>query len=592
MTLAETDIPPFKSWILRRVKQVVESDHDILADYIIALLQHEGTIDQLRQICLKDLKDFLHAQTEPFVEELLSAYQSQSYLQEAQSNDQQVNESASANHPPNLSTASFPNNSNQFNNNFYNPGNIPGFGGSPDGSVPFNTGGFFSNNDNTNNGDDYGNDIYINSQKIFRNGFRNRRNNNNNGSRQNRNNNFQNMNFDSGNSDSYQNNYDIGDQGNSNYNNRNHHNNHNNNYHKAKRAQYLNSITSTQADDEFVKRRLVIEKIPEEKFNELDIRTYFGKFGEIITLNLDTNYQLAFIEYKTHLEALNAWQSPDPIFGNRFVKVYWQKNDINFSGNNGNSVNGTNSGEGNADTTKDKIDVEAVKVIQAQKQRVFEEKLARKKANQDKMLMITQEKLKILQLQKEQATKLLELAQKSGDDKEISTKQNTSNALEAQLEALKQEALRLGIYTQPTFPVVNHGRGGHSYRGGSSRGGSRASYYNTSSYSPYSRYNPSAGAGSYINTSKFNLDLRPRTITIKPVTPDKEETLRTYLISSVGDYQDFKRVDESSVNVTFADRKSAESFYYAPVNPDLGPMEKKWKATEPVSKSDNMELDK
>lgn len=597
MTLADSDIPLFKEWILRHVTQIVESDHDILADYIIALLQHDGTIDQLRQICLKDLKDFLHAHTESFVEQLLDAYQSKSYLNPepvassipfssgahqpnnsgfVQGQTQFENQGQNNQLPDNQSANNqFQNNQfgnqfqpNQFQNNqFPNNPSIPGFGGAPDGSIPFNgSPGFFQNN----NPNVDSNDLFFNNQRPFRNNFRNRGNNN--GYRQNRNQNRNFNNFQNSDSNAIDTGYD-----NNNYNN----NNYNNKYQKSNRSQYLNSIASTQPDDEFVKRRLVIEKIPEDKFNQTDIQNYFEKFGEITDLSLDTNHHLAFIEYKSHHEALQAWKSPDPIFGNRFVKVYWRRTDTEA----GNGAAGSNDSE-----QQDKIDVEAVKIVQAQKQREFEEKLAKKKANQEKMLEITKQKLKLLELQKEQAEKLLQIAQKTGDTTEISSKQSASDALHAQLEALKQEAVRLGISTQPMFPVVNHSRGGHSYRGGSARGG-RGSYYNQSHgyYNPYARP-PRATS---VNTTRFNLDLRPRAVSVKPVPADKEEALRTYLVSAIDEYEDFTRVDAQTVCITFKDRRAAESFFYAPVNPDLGELEKHWKpntVAKPVSES--MDVDK
>ncbi|KAG2222507.1 hypothetical protein INT45_012821, partial [Circinella minor] len=71
--------------------------------------------------------------------------------------------------------------------------------------------------------------------------------------------------------------------------------------------------------------RLVIEKIPTEACTIDSVTETFKKFGTIVDIELQPENQRAFLEFKTHDEALKAHQSPEVLFNNRFVKVYWRK---------------------------------------------------------------------------------------------------------------------------------------------------------------------------------------------------------------------------------------------------------------------------
>lgn len=53
---------------------------------------------------------------------------------------------------------------------------------------------------------------------------------------------------------------------------------------------------------------------------------HFGKFGQITNLHVqyEGHSDAALVTFKTRREALNAYKSTEPIFNNRFIKVYWQ----------------------------------------------------------------------------------------------------------------------------------------------------------------------------------------------------------------------------------------------------------------------------
>ncbi|KAI3613895.1 hypothetical protein CBS9595_004072 [Malassezia furfur] len=72
---------------------------------------------------------------------------------------------------------------------------------------------------------------------------------------------------------------------------------------------------------------LVIEHIPTEHLNLASVNDYFKRFGTITNIDVDEPGARAVVSYATHDEAERAHSSPDVIFGNRFVKVYFQRLD-------------------------------------------------------------------------------------------------------------------------------------------------------------------------------------------------------------------------------------------------------------------------
>ncbi|CEP09278.1 hypothetical protein [Parasitella parasitica] len=72
---------------------------------------------------------------------------------------------------------------------------------------------------------------------------------------------------------------------------------------------------------------LNVEKIPVENCHISTINDFFAKFGTITNISVQPHAQKAIIQYSTRAEAEAAYNSPDAIFDNRFVKVYWSKED-------------------------------------------------------------------------------------------------------------------------------------------------------------------------------------------------------------------------------------------------------------------------
>ena len=68
---------------------------------------------------------------------------------------------------------------------------------------------------------------------------------------------------------------------------------------------------------------MVVENIPEEYTNADVIKEYFSRFGTLLNTQIDADSKSAMLEYASHEEAQTCYSSPEAIFSNRFVKVYW-----------------------------------------------------------------------------------------------------------------------------------------------------------------------------------------------------------------------------------------------------------------------------
>lgn len=70
---------------------------------------------------------------------------------------------------------------------------------------------------------------------------------------------------------------------------------------------------------------LTVEKIPPEFCQIATVNEFFSKFGTITNISVQPHAQKAIIQYSTRAEAERAYTCPDAVFDNRFVKVYWNK---------------------------------------------------------------------------------------------------------------------------------------------------------------------------------------------------------------------------------------------------------------------------
>ncbi|KAJ8070776.1 hypothetical protein OCU04_001140 [Sclerotinia nivalis] len=80
MLFPEEDAGELKKWIIKRLENTSDADADVLADYVLALLRHDGDVNTVRQLCLAEIPDFLKEDTSIFVRDVFDALQYKTYL--------------------------------------------------------------------------------------------------------------------------------------------------------------------------------------------------------------------------------------------------------------------------------------------------------------------------------------------------------------------------------------------------------------------------------------------------------------------------------------------------------------------------------
>ncbi|KAL2061814.1 hypothetical protein VTL71DRAFT_7192 [Oculimacula yallundae] len=80
MLFSEEDAPLLKKWIIKRLENTSDADADVLADYVLALLRHDGDTQTVRQLCEAEIPDFLKEDSAIFVQDVFDAIQYKSYL--------------------------------------------------------------------------------------------------------------------------------------------------------------------------------------------------------------------------------------------------------------------------------------------------------------------------------------------------------------------------------------------------------------------------------------------------------------------------------------------------------------------------------
>jgi hypothetical protein len=277
----------------------------------------------------------------------------------------------------------------------------------------------------------------------------------------------------------------------------------------------------------------VVESIPEDHFSEDAVRAFFSKFGEIQEISMQPYKHLAIVKYDSWAAANAAYKSPNPIFDNRFVKVFWYR-DASESIPNSMPLNGSHP-HGSSYPTEDadpepEIDMEELARRQEEAQQKFSEREA-KRAELDEQRQEIEKKQQELLVQHREATEALQarLSAKNGS----TGGGGGAEQLRAQLAALESEAKILGIDPNgidDTGSMSEYGAGYPPPRGGY-RGRARG------------RGRGGRGRGSFRGApdrhaayAQFSLDNRPRKIAIKGAdftVPEQDEKLRQFLLVSL-----------------------------------------------------------
>lgn len=304
---------------------------------------------------------------------------------------------------------------------------------------------------------------------------------------------------------------------------------------------------------------LVVENIPQDKLTDAAIREFFAIFGNITSVEIHPLKHLAIVNFESWEMAKQAYESPAPIFDNRFVKVFWYKSDADILSTDHGSNARSHSAPGatERENTEEMMDVEEIKMIQEEKQRAYEEKMAKKKAHEAAKKKIEKMAQDLEKRKQEETRRLREkLAKKHGatappspaDSSTIGSKASASSpgsdkpkpdasttaALKAQLELLQAEAEALGIDSnaEESFDLSSRGRGrGRPYRGARAGYTPRGRGYNPY-YSPRGGYAAARGRG---GAPSMKLDNRPKrvAVTATDLRGQKDEDFRHYLIVSI-----------------------------------------------------------
>ncbi|KAK2789999.1 hypothetical protein FQN52_005809 [Onygenales sp. PD_12] len=359
---------------------------------------------------------------------------------------------------------------------------------------------------------------------------------------------------------------------------------------------------------------IVVEQIPEDKFDEKIVRDFFSEFGTVTDVTMQPYKHLALVKYDTWAAARRAWSSPKVIFDNRFVKVYWYKPGAKTE-TNGAHPPSTSQSPTRAKPDEKMFDQEEFEKQQAEAQRQHEEKMKKRKETEEARLALEKQREDLLKRQQEEKEKLMQRLgvqgatttngqngtspHPAGSESEKPATPADENAseqtksLRAQLAALEAEAKSLGLDPalssdgSSQYPPRGRGRGwGGGYRGGRGafpprgRGG-----YDPSFRGGYrGRGGAPRGRGGVLR-----LDNRPKRVAVSGVefNPDKDEALRQFLIG-MGEYENIEpnpdRAD--SQIVSFKDRYMAEQLMYGPTEiPSVGKVEYSWVANAAAAPS-------
>lgn len=322
---------------------------------------------------------------------------------------------------------------------------------------------------------------------------------------------------------------------------------------------------------------LVVEQIPEDKFDEQQIRDFFTQYGTIQEIELQPHRRLAIVTFGSWDEANAAYTSPKVIFDNRFVKVFWHKP--------GGDVTHGQHAHGEPQDTEMKnavpqIDHEEIAKRQEEAQKKHEEarkqrdEAQRQKADIDaKLKAMEEERRKFTELLAKKANKAVPA--QSGVQNATAESEQTKG-LKAQLAKLEAEAKSLGI--DPNA-ATNEWQDGQTWRG---RGG----YRGRGRFATRGSFRGGwAGAPSRGGAVK-RLDNRPRTLSV--AFPDGafdkyDEAMRQYLLFSNNlEHATLSRHPdrEDAAMVTFEERYRAENFKAAATSgiPNIGTVEVSWMA--------------
>lgn len=303
-----------------------------------------------------------------------------------------------------------------------------------------------------------------------------------------------------------------------------------------------NSRASFSADgpvNDKSKSTIVVENIPETNLSEEDVNGFFMQFGKIETMHVVPEKQLAVITYDSWDAANKAYQSPDVIFNNRFVKVFWHRRETEKSGGRGPRA-GQNA-HGDNESQADEIDAEEFQRRQEEAQKLHLERESQRTELEQKRQELEKQQQELLAKHRAETERLqTKLMAKSGGGSEGTgatdengTPTGSTDMLRARLALLEQEAKILGIDPENPSPEDDGSTGG--FRGGYRGRGYRARGTGRGGYAPRGRGSFRGNGARHAAYAQYSIDNRPKKVAIAGVdfsAPEKDEALRAFLIVS------------------------------------------------------------
>ncbi|KAL1923341.1 uncharacterized protein VTP21DRAFT_8321 [Calcarisporiella thermophila] len=141
-----------------------------------------------------------------------------------------------------------------------------------------------------------------------------------------------------------------------------------------------------------------VENIPEEHCNTDSVHSFFQTFGTIRNVQIDSRSRRAIVRFETAEQARAAYASPEPIFGNRFVKVYRRKVEQDLL-EQAKGPNGTGGAGGDRGAGANASDSAEQAKLRAEQEAAREEAAKKRQENLKKMLELQKRKEELLQRQ-------------------------------------------------------------------------------------------------------------------------------------------------------------------------------------------------
>lgn len=277
---------------------------------------------------------------------------------------------------------------------------------------------------------------------------------------------------------------------------------------------------------------IVVENIPEESLSDDAVRSFFAQFGDIQEVSMKPQKQLAVVKYDTWDAANAAYKSPKVIFDNRFVKVFWHKDEAD--------KRGAKSGGGGREEANqvEEIDPEEFQRRQEEAQKIHMERESKRSEIELQRQEVEKQQQELLakhraETEKLQAKLMAKVAAADGTADENGTPTGSTDMLRAKLALLEQEAKILGIDPDnPNDDGSSHGGFRSGYRGRGSRG---RGAFARGGYAPRGRGSFRGNGTRHAAYAQYSIDNRPKTVAISGAdftAPDKDEALRHFLLVS------------------------------------------------------------